>query len=245
MRADLAARPWREFWGDGTALPEAKGRGGAALISIGGVAGVLRDYRRGGRLGFLGRRSYLDPHRPERELRVLAALDAAGVPVVRPLAALARRRWLLFHRLRLITAYVEAAVPLPAFIASYPAARRQAVAEAGRVTAAAFAAGLHHRDLHPDNMIARVRRDGAVQVILLDLDRATLEPSLSEERRDGMLVRMARYLRRHKGTLPVQPSRVDTVRFLAGAGWDRPARRAMIRRVQPLYERALQRRGLA
>jgi Lipopolysaccharide kinase (Kdo/WaaP) family len=244
MRGDLGDVTLDRLWGEGAPLAHAKGRGGASVIEVApGVRGVTRDFRRGGAFGSLLPRSYFDAHRPERELRVLAALRRAGVPVVEPLAALSRRHLLVFHRLRLITVWVEGARPLPAFLAAAPHLRRAAIREAGRVTELALAAGLVHRDFHPDNLIARCR-DEHVEVFILDLDRAELRGELSTVERDRMLLRMARYLRRHEQDLPIRPAFVDTVRFLRGMGVDRAGRRAELHRMAPLLRRELERHGL-
>ncbi len=241
---ELAMSTVEDLWRQGMPLPGAKGRCGVGLIELAaGLQGVCRDYRRGGALGFLLPRSYLDRRRAERELRLLGELRRRGVPVVRPLAALARRQLPGLYRLRLITELVAGALPLPAFLAAHPECHRDAVAAAGRVVAAAFAAGLRHPDLHPDNLVAR-RVDDDVEVLLLDLDRGRLLEDLSRFERDRMLLRMARYLRRHAAELPLTPSTVDVLRFLAGMNLGRPARRQLIERLRPLYLEELRRHRL-
>ncbi|HLU40547.1 MAG TPA: MFS transporter, partial [Planctomycetota bacterium] len=218
VRADLVAVPDAAWWAEGTALEGARGRGaGVVVLDLpGGLRGVARTYRRGGALAALLRERFADPARPARELGTLLALRAANVAAVEPLAALARRDGWLW-RLRLVTALVEGARPLPALIAARPDLRRIAVARAGALVGAAFAAGLVHPDLHPDNLIAAPRADG-VEVWLVDLDRARIGPPVPPARRIAMLARMARYLERHRATLPVQPTRTDALRFLAALG---------------------------
>ena len=244
VRADLLAVPLSALWRAGEPLAGAKGRGGAAVLEVlPGVRAVIRDFRRGGALHFVLPRSYLDPGRPVRELRVLAELRRRGVPVVAPLAALSRRGPGPLHRLRLLTELVEGAVPLPAFVTAHPGLRRAVVHEAGRVVGQAFAAGLYHRDLHPDNLIAREGERGP-EVVLLDLDRAELRDELAETARDSMLLRMARYLRRHAARLPVAATKSDELRFLAGLGHDREARREALGRLIPAFVRELARHGL-
>jgi tRNA A-37 threonylcarbamoyl transferase component Bud32 len=248
LRHDLGDVSLEAMWADGAPLSDAKGRGGVSVLAVTEeLRGVTRDFRRGGALGFLFPRSYLDPRRPERELRVLASLRRVGVPVVEPLAALSRRHLWIFHRLRLITGLIEGARPLPAFVAAEPCMRRAAVREAGRVTALAMEAGLEHRDFHPDNLVARqvgAGTESRVEVFILDLDRAELHDELSTAARDGMLLRMARYLRRHEGDLPIRPTVVDSLRFLGGLGLNRVGRRAELRRLAPLLARELERHGL-
>ena len=140
----------------------------------------------GGSLGFLLPKSYLDPERPQRELRLLLRLQKKGVPVVTPLAALARKQG-LFYRLRLLTELLPGAMPLPAFLARHPRLRGAAIEEAGRVVRLAFAAGLWHPDLHPDNLLAHIPEDAedtagkAPEVRLLDLDRAADTADIDEK----------------------------------------------------------------
>ena len=228
VRVDLADVLPSLMWATGTPLPGAKGRGGGVTVLNfeHGVRAVARDYRRGGALGFLLTKSYLDPDRPRRELELLVKLRELGVPTVTPLAALARKIALgLCYRLRLITELVPDALPLPAFLAAHPHLRRAAIEAAGRAVRLAFAAGLWHPDLHPDNLLARVAEGtgaGDVDVRLLDLDRAELRKDLSVAEQDRMLLRMARYLRRHQPDLPVRASAPDHLRlkqrFQVGAG---------------------------
>ena len=114
-----------------------------------------------------------------------------------------------------------------------------------RQISAAFTAGLLHRDLHPDNLIARRAGDSDCEVLLLDLDRARLvDGPISEEQRDGMLVRMGRYLYKHAHRLPMTLRAVDVLRFLRGLGLDCPARRALYPRLRDQLEAQLSRRGL-
>jgi hypothetical protein len=162
------------------------------------------------------------------------------VPVVVPLAALARRPR-TFWRLCLLTELLPGALPLPAFCAQDPVARRWAIEAAGVTLRLAWAQGLRHPDLHPDNVLI-TRSGDKVRAVLVDLDRATLRPPVSERRQDDMLVRMARYLWRHRGTLPVAFTRADMLRFLRALGVDRPHDR--FRRLRRQLERALQRRNL-
>lgn len=244
VRSDLCGSSLDQLWSQGAPLSFAKGRAAVGLIDLGsGLRGVCRDYVRGGALGFLLPRSYLDRRRGERELRILAELHRRGVPVVVPLAAVARRHLLVFFRLRLITEFVDGARPLPAFLDAEPRRRNEAMKVAGRAVAMAFRVGLVHPDLHPDNLVARCA-DGVVEVRLLDLDRARLQAQLTDVQEDRMLLRMLRYLRRHAEDLPVATRSLDILRFLAGMGLGREARRQRMQRLRPLYAEELRRHGL-
>jgi hypothetical protein len=54
-----------------------------------------------------------------------------------------------------------------------------------------------------------------------------------------MLVRMVRYLHRHRGHLAVSPSATDHLRFLRGSGMDREARRRVVKRLEPVINRSV------
>ena len=242
LRQDVAAVPLDAFWAPIEPLAAVKGRGGVGRLTLGGVTCVVRPYRRGGALGAILRDRYARPGRARKELEVLAALREEGVPVVQPVAALARRTG-AFWRLRLCTEWLPDALGLPAFLAAHPEQRRFVAAAVGAVLHLAFAAGLHHRDLHADNVLCCARGD-RVRVVLVDLDRATLRRPLRERARDAMLVRMQRYWVRHRAQLPAVPSRAETMRCLAAIEPDRDRRHDLWRRLQRQLARALRRRLL-
>jgi Lipopolysaccharide kinase (Kdo/WaaP) family len=244
VRADLEPLGLEALWAQPEPLPFAKGRGGVGQLQLrADLRAVVRQLRRGGAFGKILGERYPAPARVRRELEVLVRLREEGVPVVAPLAALARRPH-AFWRLRLLTELAAGALPLPAFCAADPAARRWAVEAAGVTVRLAFAAGLRHPDLHPDNVL--VSRSGdKLRAVLVDLDRAELTSSLTAAQRDAMLVRMARYLWRHKRSLPVAFARSDMLRFLRALEPERrELRKQRFRGLQQKLERALRSRGL-
>jgi hypothetical protein len=76
-------------------------------------------------------------------------------------------------------------------------------------------------------------------VLLVDLDRARVAGKVELAVQLAMLTRMARYLVRHRGDLPVGPARTDTLRFLVGMGLSRSQRRAYARAIAARLERQL------
>jgi hypothetical protein len=244
VRSDLAALPLAAWWDAGAPLLHARGRGTVVTLEPQpGLRAVARDLRRGGALGRLWSDRFLDRDRAARELAALVALAARGVSVVTPLAAVARGPGPWF-RLRLVTELVEGSASLPAFVHEHPGLRRAAVRAAGALVARAFAAGLLHQDLHPDNLLLRPGH-GGVEAWLLDLDRARVLPALRDAQRHAMLLRLARYLWRHRERLLVRPAATDTLRFLAGMGLDRRARRALVQVLLPRLKRQIARHRLA
>lgn len=240
---ELSALGLDAFWAPLQPMPGAKGRGGVGRLALAGRQAVVRPYRRGGALGALLQDRYPGPGRARDELRLLAELQQAGIPVVTPLAAVARRHG-AFWRLRLCTEWLPDALPVPAFLAAHPARRRAGAAAVGVALQRAFGKGLQHPDLHLDNVLCRLV-DGAVHVVLVDLDRARLRAELSPRQRDGMLVRMARHLVRHHDRLPARPSAAEAMRFLRGFWPDRAERHAHWRQLALELRRALRRRGLS
>lgn len=240
VREDLAHLGLDAFWRQLEPLAGAKGRGGVGRLDVEGCAMVVRPYRRGGALGGLLADRYPTPARARDELRVLCALDEQGVPAVAPVAAVARKRG-AFWRLRLCTEWVGDARPLPEFFADLPSRRRQATVAVADAVRRAFEAGLRHPDLHVDNVLCTPDGDD-VQAMLVDLDRARLQPPLTERGRDDMLARMQRYCVKHRGELPAAPTLAETMRFLVGLGLPRDERRALWRRLAARVDRATRRR---
>jgi tRNA A-37 threonylcarbamoyl transferase component Bud32 len=242
VRQDLAALPLEQFWGALEPLAGARGRGGVGTLSLGGVPCVVRPFRRGGALGAILRDRYTGPSRARRELEVLAALRQEGVPVVVPVAAVARKGR-AFWRLRLCTELLPGALPLPQFLAAFPALRRHTATAVGTVLRLAFAAGLRHPDLHADNVLCQARGE-KVRVVLVDLDRAQLRTGVAAAARDDMLVRMQRYHVRHRGVMAAAPTRAETMRALRALEPDRERRHAWWRTLAGKLSRALRRRRL-
>jgi len=240
IHEDLGAVPLEEFWARPEPIPGAKGRGGVGRLTIAGRELVVRPYRRGGALGSLLSDRYSQPHRARQELEVLHRLQQEGVPVVVPVAALAKKGR-AFWRLRLCTEWLADALPVPAFLARYPDRRRQTSESVGLVIRLAFAAGLRHPDLHLDNVLVSLRGD-KVRAVLVDLDRARIKGPLSDQSRDGMLVRMQRHVVRHRRSLLAVPSRSETMRFLRGLGVAKGERAELWRRLAGKLERSMARR---
>jgi len=241
IRADLAAVGAAAFWQPVQPLADAKGRGGVGTLQVGEVEVVVRPFRRGGALGSLLHDRYVRPSRVRKELEVLATLRREGVPVVVPVAALARRRG-AFWQLRLCTERLPDAMPVPAFLAAQPALRRFTAEAVGVLVRLAFAAGLRHPDLHLDNVLCEARGD-RVRAVLVDLDRATLRAPISERERDAMLVRLQRHLVRHRQRLPAVPTRAETMRFLRALGLPRAERKVVWRRLATSLARQLRQRS--
>ncbi len=241
IRADLADVGAAAFWQPLLPLADAKGRGGAGTLRIGDVEMVVRPFRRGGALGTLLHDRYVRPSRVHRELEVLNALRQQGVPVVVPVAGVARRRG-AFWQLRLCTERLHDVLPVPAFLAAFPGLRRFTAEAVGVVLRLAFGAGLRHPDLHLDNVLCQARGD-RVRAVLVDLDRATLRAPVSEADRDAMLVRMQRHLVRHKARLPAVPSRAETMRLLRALGLDDAQRKVTWRRLAKKLQRQLRQRS--
>lgn len=240
LAADVAGLGLDAFWAPLVPFPGAKGRGGVGLLQLGDRQLVVRPYRRGGALGPVLRDRYSAPTRARRELEVLAKLREEGVPVVTPIAAVARRIH-GFWRLRLCTELLPDARPLPAFLAAFPRRRRHASEAVGVVVRLAFAAGLRHPDLHLDNVLCQESGD-KVRAVLIDLDRASVLSPLADADRDAMLVRMQRYVERHRQDLAAVPTRAESMRFLRGLGLERAERHDAWRRLAAQLARALGRR---
>jgi len=168
----------------------ASGRGSAWFLAPshgGGAAMVLRHYRRGGLVARLVADRYLwrgaEATRAFRELRLLAVLEALGLPAARPVAARYLRAGVAY-RADLLTLAIPGARPLAACLGERlaPALWRRIGATIG----AFHDAGVCHADLNAHNVLL----DGDDAVYLVDFDRgARLAPGPWRERNLGRLAR--------------------------------------------------------
>ncbi len=210
---------------------EGGGRGRGRSIRVETPAGplLLRGVVRGGLLApFLGD-ALPGPGRPLREVRVTAALAAAGAPVVRPALALAVRRAGPAWRGVVATWLEEGTRDGIDFLASAPdpALRAAAAAAAGRALRRFHDAGGMHADLHLGNLLVRVV-EPAPEILLCDLDRARLARRVPPRRRAREIARLYRSLLRRG--LRDGLSEADLERFAqAYTGEDRFLRRALER----------------
>lgn len=152
----------------------ATGRGSAWFVAAacpGAGATVLRHYRRGGWVARLVADRYLwrgeEATRAFRELRLLAAIEALGLPAARPVAARYLRAGVAY-RADLLTLEIARARPLAARLAEGLAA--PVWARIGRMIRQFHDAGVCHADLNARNVL--LDADDAVH--LIDFDRGAL-----------------------------------------------------------------------
>jgi 3-deoxy-D-manno-octulosonic acid kinase len=152
----------------------ATGRGSAWFVAAprpGAAATVLRHYRRGGLVARLVADRYLwrgeEATRAFRELRLLAAIEALGLPAARPVAARYARAGVAY-RADLLTLEIPGARPLAARLGEElaPALWRRI----GSTIRAFHDAGVRHADLNARNVLL----DADDRVHLIDFDRGTL-----------------------------------------------------------------------
>ncbi|MCP1728626.1 3-deoxy-D-manno-octulosonic acid kinase [Natronospira proteinivora] len=149
---------------------EAQGRGSAYFLKGFDGDWVLRHFRRGGWIGRWVDDRYLftglERSRPFRELRLLARLCSAGLPVPRPVAARLSRQG-LSYRADLLIEQVPG-TPLGSLLES-DQADMDAFRRVGSVIRRFHQAGVFHADLNARNILVS---DQAVY--LIDFDRGAL-----------------------------------------------------------------------
>lgn len=178
----------------GDLLNSARGRGEAYFLRASAdMHWVLRHFRRGGLAARWNRDRYLwraaKHTRCAREFRLLSALWAAGLPVPRPVAALAQRSAGVFYRADLITVAVPQAQPLAERLMSAPLSQNR-WQRIGGVIAQLHAQGVWHADLNARNLLI----DAADAIFIIDFDRARRRVRLDDRRREGNLTRLRRSL---------------------------------------------------
>jgi 3-deoxy-D-manno-octulosonic acid kinase len=165
-----------ELWESRNALAgEAVGRGSTWFFEAPFGAAVLRQYLRGGWVARISHDSYFFTtfarSRPIREFNILAELFDQGLPVPRPAAALCERRGLLaggaIVTLRIAPSHTLADL-LPGD--GSPGPGDDAWRRVGQCIRRFHRAGVWHADLNARNILL----DDAMQVYLIDFDRARL-----------------------------------------------------------------------
>jgi 3-deoxy-D-manno-octulosonic acid kinase len=205
-----------------------RGRARTALVPLpDGEQLVLRPVRHGGLLGPLWRGALLGPGRPLRELSVHATLRSRGAPLPRPILALARRRGLLWSAV-VGTLLEPDARDGAAWLDAQPDAARVSAAleSAARAVRRFHDAGGRHADLHLGNLLLR-ERDGACEVLVIDLDKARAGAPPPARRRMWELMRLYRSLAKRGDD--AQLGRRGCARFLrAYCQGDRGLRQALL-----------------
>ena len=173
-----------------------RGRSDTAVVPLpgSGVRVHLRPFRHGGWFGGLRGHALVGLGRPIAELRTTLALAAAGAPVPVPALVAAQRVGPLWS-VTLGTLFEESALDAGVWLASAPSRRRllRAAAAAGSAIRRFHDAGGRHRDLHIGNLLVRECGD-ETDVIVVDLDRASLAKSVRPARRMRELMRLHRSL---------------------------------------------------
>lgn len=172
------------------------GRGDAWYLEGPFGAAVLRHYRRGGLMARFSTRHYVwlgeSRVRCVREVRLLEALRAAGLPVPAPIAG-AWWRDGLFYRAALLMARIAVRADLMSLV--HDDASTAPWANVGATLARFHRFGAHHPDLNARNVLQR--DDGGIAII--DWDRGTLghAPGAWCEREIARLERSLVKYRRH------------------------------------------------
>jgi tRNA A-37 threonylcarbamoyl transferase component Bud32 len=188
----------------------------------------LRPVRHGGLLGPLWRGAIWGYERPAAELRATARLLAAGAPVPRPVLVAARRERGPLWSAVVGTAHVEGARDGLAWLAAQHARAEllRGARAAGDAIRRFHDAGGSHADLHPKNLLFR-EREGDVEVLVIDLDRARADAPPDARRRMHELMRLVRALHK-RGRAAQVGARGAAAAFSAYCAGDRDLRAALL-----------------
>jgi 3-deoxy-D-manno-octulosonic acid kinase len=177
------------FWSSREAISD--GRGAAHFVEYEGQRWLLKPYYRGGFIRKLSEKSYVftgyERTRMFREFRLLQSLQARGLPVPKPVAALAQRSsWrytgaIILERLENVTSLQR--------LVENEAVKGTQWQSVGRTIALFHDNGVNHTDLNASNIL--LRDD---EVFIIDFDGCTLKPASSERSRRGNLERLQRSL---------------------------------------------------
>ena len=186
------------------------GRGGTLRIPTEQGPVVLRRFRRGGAMRWLGGTYFGFRHRPLREFALLLRARRRGLAVPDPLAAVVERRFGgIGYRGCLLMHEIVGATPVSDLIHS--GAGIDVVALIGRGLRELHDAGLSHPDVNLGNLLVVTRSYGS-RLAFVDLDRARLRP-----RPLGRLARRRSLSRLRRSAAKLDPAG----RLLSAAALDR------------------------
>lgn len=211
------------------------GRGNTAILDLPGTSTRLhiRPLIHGGSLARITGARFLSLDRPLAELRTTAALAKLGAPVPKPGFVAGRRRgW--FWQAALASVHVDEAIDGVAFLAAGPdrTTLLRAARAAGSAVRQLHDLGCRHADLHIKNLLIRESTHAgdaidAIDVIIVDLDRARLGNELTPRRRMLELMRLYRSLHKH-GTRDALRPRTLAAFFSAYHRGDRQLRSRLL-----------------
>jgi len=186
----------------GAAVPhDLVGRGPVHVLATSHGDIVAKELRRGGLVGGIARRTFLDPRRGWREAEAAETLARRGVATPAVVAARSIRLAPGLFRLELATERVRAEGDLLAMLRALRPDLQILAAAAGSTLRRAHDAGLRHRDLNAKNLL--VPPDAAkAGLVVLDLDRCAVGGPLLREERVAAVARLARSLVK-RGVLPL------------------------------------------
>ncbi|MEA2626941.1 MAG: 3-deoxy-D-manno-octulosonic acid kinase [Candidatus Binatota bacterium] len=195
----LVERPWRRavssiLDGDLRGQRIEGGRGGTTRKATDRGPVVIRVYRRGGAMRWLGR-TYFGPRaRPLREFWLLLSARRRSLPVPEPVAAIVERgRWLGISYRGVLVMAEAAGAPLWDVLSA--GGRRDVLPALGRSLRRLHEAGLTHPDLNLRNIL--VTEDGAGPAFTyVDLDGARLGAAPNVRTRRRSLQRIRRSARK-------------------------------------------------
>lgn len=185
--------PWFEprWWiARDAVVAEARGRGQTWIVREGNRQLVLRHYRRGGLIAKISHDRYVwrgeEATRPFRELRLLALMHAAGLPVPAPVAARYLRHGAAWSG-DIIVEFLPDTQTLAQRLAG-DGVSLETWAAIGRTLRRFHFEGVYHSDLNAHNILLR----GSREVFVIDFDGGRLrKPGLWC---DSTLVRLRRSL---------------------------------------------------
>ena len=168
-------REWRDSLGgilvagDGDAV--AGGRGATQRVKTDRGPVIVRRFRRGGAMRWLGRTYFGLRTRPFTEFAVLLRARRLGLPVPEPIGAIVERRWRIGYHGALVMSEISGGTPILEFVRNHPEVDIASALAPG--LRRLHDAGLHHPDLNLGNLLV-LDRSGGPTVAFVDLDRARL-----------------------------------------------------------------------
>lgn len=217
----------------------ARGRAGIVAFPLGAAQPtmVVRRYVHGGLFAGIGRDLFWGTDRAVEELVVATAAKTGGVRTPEPIGVIGQKDTGPFWRLAFLSVEIpdsEDLIHYACRLAEYPeetaaVEKRGVLVEAARQIRKMHDLGIFHADLHLKNLLFQRRATATPQVYVIDFDKATIGPPLSDEQRLRNLKRLARSVRKVRVADQVLTT-WDRLRFLRAYVQGQPDARRLMRR---------------
>ncbi|MBI5359155.1 MAG: hypothetical protein HZA48_01070 [Planctomycetes bacterium] len=163
---------------------------------------IIKQYRRGGLISHLNKKTFLDKNRAFNEMKLSQYALEKSVPTAQIVAAGYKAIIPGIYHLHIVSKMIENARPLPEFLCDLNANDLNSAKEAAQAVTEAILrlhnAGILHCDLNANNILIGSSSKNKLSAYIIDLDKSSVNNELPFNRRIKNLQRLDRSMKKLK-----------------------------------------------